>query len=311
VAEAYLAQGHEVVVLDNLSTGSRANVPEGVRLVEADIRDRSLGDVFAEERPDVVNHQAALASVRDSMREPVLYAEVNVLGSVNLLECCRRHGVHKVIYASTGGAVYGEPQSLPVSEDHPVNPLDPYGASKHHVEHYLYLYCANYGLSYTVLRYPNVYGPRQDPYGEAGVIAIFINQMLDGGRPVINGTGEQVRDFVYVGDVARANVLALDHGDGDIYNLGTGQGTSVNQVFELLNQQTGYLEPAVHGPPKLGEVFAIYLDASRARDELGWTPRETLSDGLLATVTWFREQRLLQGEPGIQAHHGKAGDRWG
>jgi UDP-glucose 4-epimerase len=197
-----------------------------------------------------------------------------------------------------------------VAEDHPVNPLDPYGASKHHVEHYLYLYRANYGLEYTVLRYPNVYGPRQDPYGEAGVVAIFTGQMLSRGQPVINGSGEQERDFVYVSDVARANVLALAADDGHdrrpqtddrchplavrgrrsavVYNIGSGVGTSVNRIFELLAGLTGYDRPAVHGPPKPGEVFKVYLDARRAREELGWVPQVTLEEGLARTVRWFQ-----------------------
>jgi len=288
VVDAYLAAGHEVAVVDDLSTGRREHVHPQARFYQMDIRDPRLDEVFARERPEVVSHQAARANVRESLEKPLLYAEVNVLGSLNVLECCRRHGVRKVIYASTGGAVYGEPQALPVSEDHSINPVDPYGASKHHVEHYLYLYQANFGIAYTVLRYPNVYGPRQDPYGEAGVVAIFTGQMLSDGQPVINGSGEQERDFVYVSDVVRANVLALERGDGGVYNIGSGVGTSVNRIFELLAGLTGYEGPAVHGPPKRGEVFKIYLDATRARQDLGWAPQVTLEEGLAWTVAYFR-----------------------
>ncbi|MDH7487808.1 MAG: NAD-dependent epimerase/dehydratase family protein [Anaerolineae bacterium] len=294
VVEAYLAAGHDVAVVDDLSTGRREYVPPQARFYHMDIRDPRLDEVFARERPEVVSHQAARANVRESLEKPLLYAEVNVLGSLNVLECCRRHGVRKVIYASTGGAVYGEPQTLPVAEDHPINPLDPYGASKHHVEHYLHLYQANFGIATTVLRYPNVYGPRQDPYGEAGVVAIFSGQMLRGDRPVINGSGEQERDFVYVSDVARANVLALGRGNGGIYNIGSGVGTSVNRIFELLAGLTGYAGPAVHGPPKQGEVFRVYLDARRAREELGWAPEVGLEEGLARTVAYSRETRFLE-----------------
>ena len=290
VVDAYLAVGHDVAVVDDLSTGRREQVHPQARFYQIDIRDPGLDELFARERPEVVSHQAARANVRESLEKPLLYAEVNVLGSLNVLECCRRHGVRKIIYASTGGAVYGEPQTLPVAEDHPINPLDPYGASKHHVEHYLYLYRVNYGLEYTVLRYPNVYGPRQDPYGEAGVVAIFSGQMLNNGRPVINGSGEQERDFVYVSDVARANVLALARGDGGVYNIGSGVGTSVNRIFELLAELTGYAGPVVHGPPKRGEVFKVYLDARRARQDLGWAPEVELEEGLTRTVAYFCEK---------------------
>ncbi|HUG44265.1 MAG TPA: NAD-dependent epimerase/dehydratase family protein, partial [Acidobacteriota bacterium] len=193
IVDAFLSEGHQVCVVDDLSSGRRANVPPGVRLHAVDIRDGDLADVFEEEKPEVVSHQAARANVRESFEKPQLYADVNVVGSVNLLECCRQFNVRKVIYASTGGAVYGEPKTLPVPEDHPIDPLDPYGASKHHVEHYLRLYQTNFGLSYTVLRYPNVYGPRQNPYGEAGVVAIFAVKMLKGERPTINGSGKQMR----------------------------------------------------------------------------------------------------------------------
>ncbi|HNS52818.1 MAG TPA: NAD-dependent epimerase/dehydratase family protein [Anaerolineae bacterium] len=288
VVDAFLGAGHDVAVVDDLSAGKRAQVHAAARFYEVDIRSEALGRVVAEERPEVVCHQAARANVRESMEKPLLYAEVNVLGSLNLLEACRAAGVRKVLYASTGGAVYGEPQFLPVTEEHPARPLDPYGASKHHVEHYLELYKASYGLDFTTLRYPNVYGPRQDPYGEAGVVAIFCEKMVAGGQPVINGTGEQERDYCSVLDVARANLLALEAGGGGIYNIGTGIGTSVNRLFALLAGLTGYGGPEVHGPAKLGEVYRTYLDAGRARQALGWEPRVGLEDGLAATVAWMR-----------------------
>jgi UDP-glucose 4-epimerase len=275
--------------VDDLSTGFRHNLAPGVPLHEVDIRDTRLAEVFQKEKPEVVCHQAARANVRESFEKPLLYAEVNVVGSLNILECCRRSGVRKVIYASTGGAVYGSPEHLPVSENHPVNPLDPYGASKHHVEHYLYLYEKNFGISYTSLRYPNVYGPRQNPFGEAGVVAIFTRQMLDNGRPVINGLGEQERDFINVLDIAQANLLALEKGDGEIINIGSGEGTSVNMVFSELAKLTDFPGSAVYGPAKAGEVYKIYLNAGRAREILGWAPKIGLRQGLENTVEYFRK----------------------
>jgi len=289
VADAYVAEGYEVVVVDNLSTGRRENLNPAASLYQVDIRDeKALAEVFEKEKPHYVSHQAARAQVRESMDHPVLYAEVNIIGSLNILQLCRQYKVKKIVYASTGGAVYGEPEYLPADEGHPVNPLDPYGASKHHVEHYLYLYKVNWGLPYTILRYPNVYGPRQDPYGEAGVVAIFTGQMLSGGQPIINGAGEQERDFVYVGDIAQANLLAIGRGDGEIFNIGTGVGTSINTVFRLLKEATGYSGEEIHASAKAGEVFKIYLDARKARNELGWTERVTLEEGLSRTVEYFR-----------------------
>ena len=288
ITDTMVEAGHRVVVLDDLSTGRSQNLNPAARFVQGDIRDPELGTLFASEKFDVVVHQAAKANVRESLAEPVHYADVNVLGSLNLLEQSRKHGVKKFLYASTGGAAYGEPQQLPVPETHPVNPLDPYGASKHHVEHYLFLYRANYGLAYTVLRYPNVFGPRQDPLGEAGVVAIFTNKMLRGEPLVINGTGEQERDFLYVSDIARANLLALDKGDGEIFNIGAGRGTNVNQIFDHLSELTHYPLPAAHGPAKLGEVYKIYLDASKAKQVLAWEPQVKLDEGLGCTVEYFR-----------------------
>jgi len=287
VVDLLLAEGHQVVVMDDLSTGREENLNPQARFYQVDIRSPGLEEVFAAEEPEVISHHAAKANVRESMEQPLLYAEVNVLGSLNLLELSRKYGVRKFIYISTGGAVYGEPQYLPVDENHPIHPLDSYGASKHHVEHYLYLYQAHYGLAYTILRYPNVYGPRQDPYGEAGVVAIFTHQMLRNQQVVINGSGEQERDFVYVSDVAHSNLLALEKGDGSTYNLGSGVGTSVNEIFSQLKAITGYQGSEMYAPPKPGEVFKICLDASRARQELGWQPRISLEEGLRRTVEYF------------------------
>lgn len=287
VVDRLMNAGLQVVVVDDLSTGKREQVNPGARFYRMDIRSPDLIQVLQAEKPDYVSHHAAQISVQSSLRDPLQDVSSNVLGSINLLEACIKVGIKKFVYISTGGAVYGEPVYLPCDEDHPIQPLCPYGASKHAVEHYLYLYGKIHGLNYTVLRYPNIYGPRQDPYGEAGVVAIFSQRMLKGAQVVINGTGEQERDFLYVGDAAEANFMALQKGDGCTYNLGWSRGVSVNQLFEVLKDMTGYpLEP-VHGPP-VPEVFKICLEARKARAELGWEPRVPLEEGLRRTVEYFR-----------------------
>jgi UDP-glucose 4-epimerase len=291
VVDGLIGEGHSVVVVDDLSTGNREYVNPQARFYELDIRSPDLVDVFAQERPELVNHHAAQADVRRSMADPGFDAEVNIMGSLNLLECARKHGVQKLIYASTGGAVYGEPVYLPCDEDHPINALCPYGVSKHTVEHYLYLYGQNYGLEYTILRYSNIYGPRQDPFGEAGVVAIFSRQMVHGEQVVINGSGEQERDFVYVTDIVRANMLVMDKGQGQIYNLGCGVGTSINELFATMRGISGYAREHVHGPRKLGETFMIYLDGGKARQELGWRPLVGLEEGLTRTIEFFLNAR--------------------
>jgi len=289
VVDACLAAGHQVAVVDDLSTGKVANLNPAVQLYQVDIRhSNKLGNVFDSFKPEAICHLAAKANVRESMAKPTLYAEVNIIGSLNLLEMARSHGCTKIVYASTAGAVYGEPEYLPVDENHPINPLDPYGASKHHVEHYLYQYRRNYGLDYTILRFPNVYGPRQDPYGEAGVVAIFTLAMLQGRQPVIYGSGEQERDFVYVGDIAQANVLALTAGSGEIYNLGSGVGISVNAIFHLLREITHSSCSEEHGPAKAGEVFKIFINATKAHNGLGWSCTVPLQEGLENTVEYFK-----------------------
>jgi UDP-glucose 4-epimerase len=293
VSDLYLANGYEVVIVDDLSTGRRSNLNPAAKFYQMDIRSPELAAVFEKERPDFVNHHAAQMDVRRSVADPLFDADVNVRGSINVIECARRYGVKKMVYISTGGAVFGEPEYLPCDEGHPINPICPYGASKHTVEHYLYMWRANYGLRYVVLRYPNVYGPRQDPHGEAGVVAIFTGQMLTGKPVVINGDGEQLRDYAFVGDCARANLLALttEKAEG-IYNLGSGKGTSVNQIFATLKAITGYAPEASHGPAKVGETRHIYLDARKAQRELGWTPTVSLTEGMQQVVEYFKTREL-------------------
>ena len=289
VVDAMVASGHDVVVVDNLSTGRQQNLNPSARFYQMDIRDPGLAAVFEHERPEVVDHHAAQMDVRRSVAEPLFDADVNVRGTLNILELARTYGTRKVVYVSTGGAVYGEPRYLPCDEDHPIDPICQYGVSKHAVEHYLYVYRHLYGLDYTVLRYPNVYGPRQNPHGEAGVVAIFTGRMLADKPVTIYGTGQQERDFVYVADCARANVLALNKGSGSIYNLGSNQGISVNLLFSALANIMGYPSQPKMGPAKAGETFKIYLDGRRAQAGLDWSPTVSFEQGLRQTVSYFRD----------------------
>ena len=290
MVDTFIANGHEVVVVDDLSTGRRSNLNPAATFYQIDIRSDDLSAVFEKEKPQVVDHHAAQMDVRRSVVDPLFDADVNVLGSIKLIELSREHGVERFIYISTGGAVYGEPEYLPCDEAHPINPICPYGASKHTVEHYLYMYHELYGLDYVVLRYPNVYGPRQDPHGEAGVVAIFTGLMLKGDQVVINGDGDQERDFVFVGDCARANLLALTtQNSNTIFNLGEGKPTTVNDVYRELKDITDYHLSAVHGPAKVGETRRIYLEAKKAAQELDWQPSVGLGEGLTATVEYFKD----------------------
>jgi UDP-glucose 4-epimerase len=288
VVDRYVELGHEVLVVDDLSTGKKANVHALAALHQMDVGSSSFMELVREERPDVINHHAAQTSVRVSVDDPLDDCRRNILASLNLIEAARQAGVGKVMYVSSGGAVYGEPVSLPCAEDNPIRPDSPYGASKHAPEHYLDIYHRLYGLQYTVLRYGNVYGPRQDPFGEAGVIAIFTARMLAGEPVTINGSGEQERDFVYVGDVVEANVMALNAGNAEAFNIGAGVGTSVNEIFRLLKNATGYEREAEYGPAKAGETFRIYLDISRAARTLDWRPAMDLQSGLTKTVESLR-----------------------
>lgn len=293
VADRFLDLGHEVAVFDDLSTGFREFVPAKAKFYEGDLADPAAIDrCIADFRPEVVSHHAAQMDVRVSVTDPIRDARINVLGSIGLLQAATRHGVRKIVYASTGGALYGEGRQLPATEDHPVNPESPYGASKHTVEHYLFMWKPLHGLDYTVLRYPNVYGPRQNPHGEAGVNAIFIGLMLEGRRPRIFGDGDAVRDYLFVSDVVDANVLALDKGSGEILNLGTGVGTSVNDIVRELKAILGFTEDAIKDPARAGEIQRIYLDASRAKRVLGWSPRVSFTEGLRRTVEWTRNHKL-------------------
>jgi len=292
VVDRFIRDGHEVVVLDNLVTGSRHNLNPSARFVELDIRDqKGTASLFAAERFDVVDHHAAQMDVRKSTEDPLYDAEVNILGSLNLITNAARHGVKKFIYISTGGAVYGEPRRLPVEEGDAINPECQYGISKHTVEHYLYLYRLLYKLNYVVLRYPNVFGPRQNPSGEAGVIAIFASKMMDGETPTIFGDGKQLRDYVFVTDIAEANASALDRGNGEIINIGSERGTSVLELFEHLAQLTAAKSQPKFAPLRPGEICKIYLSGRKAREILGWAPAVRIDEGLRHTVEWMQQFR--------------------
>lgn len=287
VAERLLASGHEVAVVDDLSHGKTENLPEGVRFYEEDIRSGCDG-VFSEFRPEAVAHLAAQMDVRRSVAEPDFDAEVNIVGMVRLLQNCVENDVSKFVFSSTGGAIYGEQDEFPATESHREFPISPYGVSKLAGERYLNYFHVQHGLRYVALRYANVYGPRQDPHGEAGVVAIFCGRLANGESSTINGAGEQTRDYVYGPDVAKANLLAIENEvESGSYNIGTGVETSVNELYELLREGSGKDLPAEHGPAKPGEQMRSSISPNLAAGKLGWKPETNLADGLKETLRYF------------------------
>jgi len=290
VAEACLGAGHEVVVIDDLSGGKRENLAPGLRFEQCDIRGPRAAEVVEGFRPQVLVHHAAQMSVTRSVAEPSFDAEVNVLGLINLLEAGRRAGLEKVVFASSGGTVYGEVDTYPISETAPTHPVCPYGVSKLSGEHYLFYYWRVFGLPYVALRYANVYGPRQDPHGEAGVIAIFSKRLLAEQDVTIFGDGLQTRDYVFVGDVVGANLAAMaaDYCGG--VNIGTGVETNVNDLYAIIKRHAGGPGKAVHAPPRDGELRRSVLSVALAERVLGWSPKKRLTDGLAETVDFFRSR---------------------
>ena len=328
IVDLLIKNNYEVVIVDDLSSGREENVNKKARFHKLNITDqKGLAEVFEQEKPDYVCHEAAQISVSFSVRDPLFDAQTNIFGSLNLLKCCLlNHQVKGIVFASSGGTIYGEPEKFPISEEYPFRPLSPYGISKVTVEHYLDFYQKNYNLPYVALRYGNVYGPRQDPYGEAGVIAIFIEKMLKGEIPTINGDGKYIRDYIYVEDVAKANLLALQNvvklskvvqkkekaktkeeekkefeakaeaqakTETELkfngFNLGTGRGVSVNEIFSLLKEIIKFPHPAHYGPPRAADLRKNILNCSLIREVLGWQPRYDFSGGLEKTVNWFKE----------------------
>lgn len=290
LVDALIERGEEVVVVDNLSTGCRENVNPQTKLYELNIGDQGLAEVFDLERPDIIYHHAAQIDLRRSVTEPLFDARENILGSLNVIVNSVQYRVTKFIYASSGGAIYGEPQSLPVDENHPINPVSQYGISKHTVEHYLHLYALQYGINYVVLRYANVYGARQNPFGEAGVVAIFARQMLEGKQPAIFGPGNKTRDYTHVSDVVAANLLAMERGTNAICNIGTGVETSDQEIFDAVAEAIGYDDPPLYTSVRPGEIQRMCLDWSRAEQELSWRPKLSLMEGITKTVDYFKAQ---------------------
>lgn len=288
VVDRLVEESHQVVVVDNLATGKRKNINRAASLYKTDITSRRLERVFRNERPNIVLHLAAQIDVRRSVADPVFDAQVNVLGTMNVLQQAVRYGCRKVVFSSSGGAIYGEQETFPAAETHVTNPLSPYGISKLCGEHYLSYFQRTSGIPVVCLRYANVYGPRQDPEGEAGVVAIFIQKMLNGEQPIINGNGRQSRDFVFVDDVAEANLAAMGQDALGVYNVGTGIETSVNELFRVLVGLTGSDAKEVHGPAKLGEQIRSVIDPSRIKQELGWEVKVDLAEGLKQTVEFFQ-----------------------
>ncbi len=323
IVDLFIENNYEVVIVDDLSSGREENINQRAKFHKTDITDQErLAEVFEREKPDYVCHEAAQISVSFSVRDPLFDAQTNILGSLNLLECCINHQIKGIVFASSGGTIYGEPEIFPITEDYPFKPQSPYGISKVAVEHYLDFYQKNYNFPYVALRYGNVYGPRQDPYGEAGVIAIFIEKMLKGEIPTINGDGEYIRDYVYVEDVAQASLLALQNMiklsrvvqekekektkeeksitqavnktvtefKSNGLNLGTGKGVSVNEIFSLLKEIIKFPHPANYGPPRAGDLRKNVLDCRLIGEVLGWQPQFDFSVGLEKTVRWFKEK---------------------
>lgn len=284
IVDRYISAGHKVVVIDNLSTGNKKFINKKAKFYKIDITDSALKNVFRKEKPDIVNHHAAQIDIRKSVSDPIFDANVNILGSLNIIKNCVDYSVKKIIFASSGGAVYGEPEYMPVPETHRVRPLSPYGVAKLTIENYLVAVNQYSKLNFTILRYANVYGPRQNSMGEAGVCSIFVGKMKNNEACILYGYGNPVRDYVYVGDIARANILALTKGTGGIYNLGTGVGTPVKDIFQMLKKITGYKKQPKYKALRPGELQKTYLNCARAKKELGWSPKVSLMEGLQQSV---------------------------
>jgi UDP-glucose 4-epimerase len=291
VADGLIEAGHETVIVDDLSNGRKENISDKAKFYKVDIRDKALEDVFKKEKPDIVIHNAAQLSVRVSVEEPLLDADINIMGGLNLIDICKRYDTKKIIFASSGGTVYGDQKVFPADESHPLGPISPYGVAKLATEQYLYYYYKIYGLDYIALRYANIYGPRQDPHGEAGVVAIFSNKMLSGDTPLINGDGLQTRDYVYVGDVVKVNLDAVESDFVGPVNISTGKETDVVTLFNNLKDASGKDILEKHGPAKTGEQRRSVLDNSLAKKVFGWEPEISIEEGLKLTYKWFEENR--------------------
>jgi UDP-glucose 4-epimerase len=294
LADKLIREGYEVSIIDNLSTGKKENLNPKAVFYNIDILDPKISQIFKKEKPETVFHYAAQIDVRKSVEYPIRSAETNILGSLNILENCKNFGVKKIVFASTGGAIYGEAEIIPTSEDYLAQPVSPYGIEKLSVEHYLNFYKKEYNLDYLILRFANVYGPRQNSKGEAGVIAIFCDKIIKGEQLVINGLGEQTRDFVFVEDVVNANILAIKKNESGVFNIGTGIETDINAIFQELKKLLDPSVQEIHGPEKAGEQKRSCLDFKKAKEILGWKPIYDLAKGLEKTEEWFNLHNLYE-----------------
>lgn len=289
VSDVFIQEGHQVLIIDDLSSGSKENLPKEAEFIECDIRNfKKVEEIISDFKPDVIDHHAAQIDVRKSVENPMHDAEINIVGTLHLIESAIRNKVKKFIFASTGGAIYGEPEIIPADEKTYPFPISPYGTSKYAVEKYLGYYNAVHGFDYVALRYANVYGPRQNPHGEAGVIAIFCNRILSDSPCTVFGDGGQTRDYVYVGDIAKANIKSLDAPVGS-YNIGTGIESSVNDLISELKKSSGINFQVDYGEERLGEVQSISLEVTQAEKVLGWKPSINLADGIQKTWNWFHK----------------------
>ena len=287
IVDEYISLGHEVCVIDNMIHGKEVNVNPKAKLYKIDIRDKNIKEIFKGEKFDVVCHQAAQISVPNSIKNPFEDADINIMGTLNILECCKDFGVKKIIYPASA-AIFGEPLYLPVDEKHPLNMQCGYGVTKHTIEHYLEVYNKLYGIKYTSFRYANVYGPRQDATGEGGVIAIFSEKFLENEAPCIFGDGEQTRDFVYVKDVAKANAIALNDLDNELYNVATNYKISVNDLFNVFNKITGNNLKPIYKEERIGDIKNSYMSYDKIKEACGWTPKYSLEEGLKETLEFYK-----------------------
>jgi len=290
IVDRLIEKNHKVIIIDNLTTGTKENINKKAVFYKLDIRDKNVEDVFKKEKPEIVFHTAAQIDVRKSVENPIEDSEINILGSLNILENCKKYNVKKFIFSSTGGAIYGDTNNIPTTEKEKARPISPYGTAKLTIENYLYYYNTVFNLKYVSLRYSNVYGPRQNSKGEAGVVAIFTDKLLKNEQPVINGDGKQTRDYVYVKDVVNANLFAFEKDIKGIYNIGTSKETDVNKIFQLINKSLGNKAEEKHAPAKKGEQMRSCLDYSKAKKILGWEPEYDVEKGIKETVEWFKNK---------------------
>jgi UDP-glucose 4-epimerase len=290
IVDGLINRGNEVCIIDNLSTGSKENINPKAKFYKTDVQDKEISEIFEKEKPDIVFHLAAQINVRESVKNPTEDAKINILGSLNILENCKKSKVKKIIFASTGGAIYGEADIIPTPENYAEFPLSPYGIAKLAVEKYINYYSKNFGLPFTALRFGNVYGPRQNPEGEAGVISIFCDKFLKKEQPVINGDGKQTRDFVFVEDVADACLMFAENNKTGIFNIATGKETDINEIFDKVKEITGSDYQKAYGTQNAGEQKRSCLDCSKAKNEAGWEAKYSVEEGLIKTVNWFKKK---------------------